>query len=194
MVFILFLFVSWDEQAFHGMRGSGINGIPVSWMGQPPHGKPKNVEERRNNRRHILQEPDQPGRNLLGLTSKPLPHRLHRRRWITLHWLKGTRRSFLWNHHLPRLLPSRFLHARLKLQKSSHLRRQWALDRQKKKGTAVGAALDAISVGGKMEEGALFFELTNPLIYPYFNSTALRSSVPPSPRAQRNNKLFVICF
>jgi hypothetical protein len=80
MVFILFLLVSWDEQAIHGMRGSGINGIPFSWVGQPPHGKPKNVEERRNNRRHILQEPDQPGRNLLGLTSKPLPQRLHRLR------------------------------------------------------------------------------------------------------------------
>lgn len=122
--------------------------------------KPKNKERGRNKRRHILQEPGKPGRNLLGLTSKPLPQRLHRRRRLPLRRLQGTRRLQPRNHHLPRLLPARLLHARRKMPPPAPLPHPGPSQRAQKKGPAVGASRGALSFAGQMEEGPLFFELS----------------------------------
>lgn len=159
-MFILFLFVSWHEQAIHGKRGSAINRIPVRQMGSLSLRNPKNMARVRNKLRHILQEPDKPGRNLLGLTSQPLPQRLHRRRRLPLRRLQGARRLRPRNHHLPRLLPARVLHARRKMLPPAPPRHPGASQLAQKKGPAVGAPRDALSFGGQMEEGPLFFELS----------------------------------
>ncbi len=181
------------EQAEHRIRCLGWIEIKVGRMGVWAGGNPENVEGRRRGRRHLLQEPDQPRRNLLGLAPQPLPQRLHRWRRYPLCWLQGAWRLRFRNHHLPRLFLARLLHARRKLHISAPPRRAGAGVRAEEKGAGVGAAGDAWGAGGQMEEGSLFFELSASLIYPYFNSTAFtcRSVLAPSAPLLSGNTLYL---
>ena len=142
-------------------------------MGAWTSGNPENVEGWRRDRRTLLQEPDKPRRNLLGLASQSFPQRIHCRRRQSLHWLQGPWRLRLRTHHLSGLLPARILHARRKLRPSTPPNRPKSGVWPATKGAGVGTSGDTWGAVGQMEEGSLFFELSAPLIYPYFNSTAM---------------------